>query len=70
VSEASAPARVAVLRLCSSSTMTRLTLVSRQTPQTGSMTLVMLARAETGRPRNRANSTAIILAVAAGGTVT
>ncbi len=69
MSEASAPVRVAVLRLCSSSTMTRLTRVSRATPQTDSMTAVMLDLAETGRPRNRANSTAIILPVAAGGTV-
>ena len=43
--------------------------VSVQTPQTASMMSVMLARRVTGRPRNRANSAAIIFGVAAGGTV-
>jgi hypothetical protein len=45
------------------------TLASRQTPQTDSVMSVMLDRREIGRPRNRANSTAIIFGVAAGGTV-
>ncbi len=69
VSEASAPARVVMSRLCSSSTMIMLTRVSRQMPQTDSITSVMLARRGTGMPRNRAISVAIIFPVAAGGTV-
>ena len=69
VSEASAPARVAMLRLWISSTQTTLVRVSVQTPQTASMMSVMLARRVSGRHRNRANSAAIIFGVAAGGTV-
>ena len=69
VSEASAPARVAVLRLWSSSTATRVTWASRLTPQTALAMSVMLARRESGSPKNRANSIAIIFGVAAGGTV-
>ena len=64
-----APARVLMSRLCSSSTMIMVTRVSRHMPQTDSITSVMLARRGTGRPRNRASSIAIILPVAAGGTV-
>ncbi len=48
VSDASAPARVVMSRLCSSSTMIMLTRVSRQMPQTCSITSVMLARRGTG----------------------
>jgi hypothetical protein len=44
--------------------------VSVQTPTTDSMMSVMFERARTGRPRKRANSVAIMRAVAAGGTVT
>ena len=69
VSEASPPARVAMLRLWISSTQTTLVLASAQTPQAASMMSVMLARWVSGMPRNRANSAAIILGVAAGGTV-
>jgi hypothetical protein len=69
VSDASAPGRVAMLRLWISSTQMAAVLVSVQTPQTASMMSVMLARLVSGRPRNRANSAAIILGVAAGGTV-
>jgi hypothetical protein len=69
VSEASAPARVAMLRSWISSTQTTLVQVSVQTPQTASMMSVMLDRRVSGRPRNRANSAAIIFGVAAGGTV-
>jgi len=58
-----------MLRLWISSTHTTVVLVSAQTPQTASMMSVMLARRVTGMPRNRANSAAIILGVAAGGTV-
>ena len=61
--------RVAVLRLWSSSTSTSVTRVSRHTPQTASVMSVMLARRDSGRPKNRANSIAIILGVAAGGRV-
>src|SRR6266508_1012109 len=68
VSDASAPARVAVLRLCSSSTATRVTRASRLTPQTASAMSVMLPRPESGRSKNRANSIAIIFGVAAGRT--
>jgi hypothetical protein len=53
-----------------SSTSTSAVRVSQHTPQTASMTSVMLARCVIGRPRKRANSTASILGVAAGGTVT
>ncbi len=53
-----------------SSTSTMLAEVSIATPQTASMMSVMLARAGTGSPRNRANSMASIRGVAAGGTVT
>lgn len=42
---------------------------SVQTPTTASMRSVMFIRAITGRPRNRANSAAIMRGVAAGGTV-
>jgi hypothetical protein len=70
VSDTSAPLRVASWRLCISSTQTTLTLASTATPQTASITSVMFARAVSGRPRNRANSTASIRGVAAGGTVT
>ena len=49
--------------------MIMLTRVSRQMPHTDSMTSVMFARRGTGRPGNRAISIAIILPVAAGGTV-
>ena len=69
VSDASAPARVVVLRLCSSSIATRVTWASRLTPQTASAMSVMLPRREIGRSKNRANSIAIIFGVAAGGTV-
>jgi hypothetical protein len=41
----------------------------KHTAQTDSSTSVMLARRVTGRPRNRANSIAIIFGVAAGGAV-
>jgi len=68
VSDASPPARVAVLRLWSS-TATKVTRASRLTPQTASAMSVILPRRESGSPRNRANSIAIIFGVAAGGTV-
>ena len=69
VSDASAPGRVAMLRLWISSTQMAVVLVSVQTPHTASMMSVMLACRVTGMPRNRANSAAIIRGVAAGGTV-
>ena len=69
VSDASPPARVAVLRLWSSSTATRVTRASRLTPQTALAMSVILPRRESGRLKNRANSIAIIFGVAAGGTV-
>jgi hypothetical protein len=56
VSEASAPARVAMLRLWISSTQTTLVRVSAHTPQAASMMSVMLARRVSGGPRNQANS--------------
>lgn len=61
--------RVARETLWISSTAIRWVRVSMQTPQTASMMSVMFARRMVGRPRNRANSIAIIFAVAAGGTV-
>ena len=70
VSDTSAPLRVASCRLWISSTHTTVVRVSVITPQTASMTSVMFARLVTGMPRNRANSTASIRGVAAGGTVT
>jgi hypothetical protein len=69
VSEASAPCRVPRLRLWISSTQIRVVAASRLTPQTASSTSVMLERRVSGRPKNRANSNAIIFGVAAGGTV-
>jgi hypothetical protein len=69
VSDASAPGRVAMLRLWISSTQITVVLVSVQMPHTASMMSVMLACRVTGMPRNRANSAAIIRGVAAGGTV-
>jgi hypothetical protein len=69
MSDASAPGRVARLTLWISSTATRPARVSAQTPQTASTMSVRFARRMTGSPRNRANSIAIIFAVAAGGTV-
>ncbi len=70
MSDASAPGRVARLTLWISSTATSSVPVSVQIPQTASVMSVRFARGMAGSPGNRANSTAIILAVAAGGTVT
>jgi len=70
VSDTSAPLRVDSFRLWISSTQIRLTRASTAMPQTASITSVMLARGRMGMPRKRANSTASIRGVAAGGTVT
>ena len=69
-SDTSAPARLARLRLCSSSTQTSSTRVWAAVAQTALTMSVMFARPVNSRPRKRANSTASIRAVAAGGTVT
>jgi len=69
-SDTSAPARVARLRLCSSSTQTSSVRVRAAVTQTASTMSVRFTRPANCRPRNRANSMASIRAVAAGGTVT
>ena len=52
-----------------SSSQIRVVAASRQTPQTASSTSVTFERRVSGRPGNRANSTAITRGVAAGGAV-
>jgi hypothetical protein len=69
VSDTSAPTRVARLMLWISSTRTRSTLVRAAVAQTALVTSVRLAERGAGSPKNRANSTATIRGVAAGGTV-